>query len=98
METTYEDVNHALMLDGNAAAGILNEIFALEMTTNEIECAYCGREGEIGTLLAFTQSPGIVLRCPGCENIVMRIVQSPEAIYFDLRGAQYVCLKQVTVS
>jgi Zn finger protein HypA/HybF involved in hydrogenase expression len=98
MESTYEDVNRAFMLDGNAVAGILNEIFALEMTTNQVECVQCGREGEIGTLLAFTQSPGIVLRCPRCENIIMRIVQSPEAIYLDLRGAQYVSLKRVTAS
>ena len=46
MESTYEDVNRAFMLDGNAVAGILNEIFALEMTTNQVECVHCGREGE----------------------------------------------------
>ena len=43
------------------------------------------QEGEIGTLLAFTQGPGIVLRCSGCENVVIRIVQTPEAIYLDAR-------------
>jgi hypothetical protein len=69
------------MLDGNAAAGILDEIFSAEMTANWIQCGSCGREGELGTLQAFTQAPGLVLRCPACENILLRIVQLPEKIY-----------------
>jgi hypothetical protein len=80
------------MLDGNAAAGILNEIFSTEMTTNWTECAHCGQQGEIGALLAFTQAPGIVLRCPACENIILRIVRLPKKIYLDLRGAAYLSL------
>jgi len=96
MDMTQTDINRSFMLDGNAAAGILNEIFALEMTSNSIECAHCGREGEMGTLLAFTQAPGVVLRCPGCENIIMRIVQLPDAIYLDLRGAVYLRLKRAS--
>src|SRR5215217_9640361 len=80
------DVNRELMLDANATAGLLYEIFGTEMTASPTECAHCGREGEIGTLLAFTQGPGIVLRCSGCENVVIRIVQTPEAIVLDARG------------
>jgi len=89
-ETT--DINRELMLDANATAGLLYEIFGAEMTAEPTECAHCGREGEIGTLLAFTQGPGVVLRCSGCENIVLRIVQTPEAIYLDARGAVYLRL------
>lgn len=86
-----------LMLDGNAAGGILNEVFALEMTASPVECAVCGRTGELGTLLAFTQTAGTVLRCPACANIIMRIVQLPEAIYLDLRGAAYLRLARPAV-
>jgi hypothetical protein len=99
MDSIHADSSRSLMLDslildGNAAAGLLQEIFALEMTDNPIECAHCGREGEIGTLLAFTQAPGVILRCPTCENIVMRVVQLPTAIYLDLRGAAHICLRR----
>jgi hypothetical protein len=94
MDATQVDINRSLMLDGNAVAGILNEIFALEMTDNWIECAHCGREGEVGTLLAFTQAPGIVLRCAGCESVLMRIVQTPAAIYLDMRGTQFLRLER----
>ena len=89
--TTAEatDITRELMLDGNAVAGILHEIFAAEMTMTPTQCANCGLEGAIGALLAFTQSPGIVLRCPGCEEIMLRIVKTPTAIYLDARGAVY---------
>jgi len=97
MDLNSTDITRATMLDGNAAAGILNEIFALEMTSSSIKCANCGGEGEMGTLLAFMQAPGVVLRCPVCEQIIMRIVQSPAAIYLDLRGAVYVSLKRAFV-
>jgi len=86
------DINRELMLDANATAGLLYEIFGIEMTASPTECAHCGNEGEIGALLAFTQGPGIVLRCSTCENIVLRIVQTPEATYLDARGAVYLRL------
>jgi hypothetical protein len=83
------DVDHELMLDGNAAAGLLHEIFGAEMTASATECAHCGHEGQVGTLLAFTQGPGLVLRCPGCEGIMLRIVETPNAFLVDARGAAY---------
>ena len=89
-ETT--DINRELMLDANATAGLLYEIFGAEMTASPTECGTCGNEGEIGELLAFTQGPGIVLRCSACENVVLRIVQTSEAIYLDARGAVYLRL------
>jgi hypothetical protein len=51
-----------------------------------------GNEGEIGELLAFTQGPGIVLRCSICENVVLRIVHTPKVICLDARGAAYLRL------
>jgi len=86
------DMNRQLMLDGNAAAGVLYEIFNLEMTTSLSECATCGNQGEVGTLLVFNQGPGMVMRCPVCENIVMRIVETTHSFYLDARGAAFVCL------
>ena len=86
------DINRELMLDANATAGMLYEIFGVEMTTSPTECANCGNEGEMGTLLAFTRGPGIVLRCSTCESVVLRITQTPEAIFLDARGAVYLRL------
>ena len=90
-ETT--DINRELMLDANATAGLLYEIFGVEMTAEPTECANCGREAEMGTLLAFTHGPGVVLRCSGCESVVLRIIQTPDAIYLDARGAVYLKIR-----
>ena len=92
MDSEVVDVNRELMLDGNSVAGLLYEIFGTEMTVSPAECAHCGREGELGTLLAFTQAPGVVLRCPSCEGVMIRIVKTPNAIYLDARGVTYLRL------
>lgn len=94
MDQAETDMNRDLMLDGNAVAGLLEEIFALEMTASPTECANCGNIGKIGTLLAFTQAPGAVLRCSVCENVMLRIVETPEAIFLDARGAVYLRLER----
>ena len=94
MEESLSDMNRELMLDANAVAGMMQEIFGADMTASPTECAHCGKEGEVGTLLAFTQAPGIVLRCPACENVVVRITQTPDAYYIDARGAVYLRLRR----
>lgn len=70
-------------LDGNAAAGLLAEIFVLEMTSAQSTCAQCGRIGPLGSLLLYGGQMGTVLRCPACDSIQMRIVRTSE------RGMQY---------
>ncbi len=92
MDDSGIDMNRELMLDGNAAAGIFYEIFGSEMTAVPAECAGCGNVADMGALLAFTQAPGLVLRCPACENVVLRIVQTRDSIYLDVRGAAYIRL------
>jgi len=92
MDIQPVDENLELMLDGNALAGLFNEIFAVEMTVAPVECASCGREGEMGSLWAFTAGPGYVLRCPSCHHIVLRMVVAPGKIYVDARGAAYLCI------
>ncbi len=89
MNADTMDMNTLLMLDGNAVAGLLDEIFTTEMTIAETCCAGCGREGEIGSLHVFMHGPGVVLRCPACQQVIMRIVRTPHATYIDARGAAF---------
>jgi Family of unknown function (DUF6510) len=95
MSDPTEDINRELMVDGNAIAGVLQDVFGLEMTASAAECANCGQVNELGALLAFTQSPGAVLRCPACEEVVLRIVQTPDVIYLDARGAAQIRLRRL---
>ena len=79
-------------LDANAVAGMLQEIFGVDMTVADTECAACGREGEVGTLLAYTNAPGVVLRCPGCDAVMMRLVDTPRGRLLEASGLAHVRL------
>lgn len=72
--------------DGNALAGPLGEVFAVDVTTATGRCVRCGRTGPIADLRVYTHAPGLVARCPGCEHVVLRLVRSPDAAWLDLRG------------
>jgi hypothetical protein len=73
--------------DGNALAGPLGEIFAVDVTTATGECANCGRTGVLATLHVYHHAPGMVARCPGCDEVVLRLSRAPDAVWLDLRGA-----------
>lgn len=92
VENLSKDAVQEMTLDANSVSGLLWDIFGVEMTAEPAECAHCGNRAEIGTLLAYTQGPGVVLRCSTCGKVVLRIIQTPEAFYLDARGAVYLRL------
>jgi hypothetical protein len=73
-------------LDGNAAGGILQEIFPFEMTTVLATCTGCGTTGAIGTLAAYMHGMGTVLRCPSCDTMLIRVAQVKGRYLLDMRG------------
>ena len=75
----------ALRLDGNAAAGILREVFATEVTTATGTCAGCGAVDAVGAVHVY-MAAGVVLRCPRCDNVLMRIVEGGGRVWIDLSG------------
>jgi hypothetical protein len=79
------------VLDGNATAGVLRDLFGAEMTAMPCQCASCGNVAESGTLRAWMAGPGVVLRCSVCQEVVLRVVEAPDARYLDARGAA--CLR-----
>ena len=54
-----------LRLDGNAAAGILREVFVHDLSAARGACAVCGAVAQMGSqhLYMYPLSPGAVLRC-----------------------------------
>lgn len=79
------DMNAELMLDGNAVGGLLIEVFGEDLTGLESTCPDCGRNGELATLRAFTHAPGVVLRCPACDAMLLRIAQTPHGVRYEAR-------------
>jgi Zn finger protein HypA/HybF involved in hydrogenase expression len=74
-----------LMLDGNAIAGLLQELFAVEMTTAVGTCSSCSAPGPMGAVHVY-RGAGVVLRCPHCGNTLAKIVKSDSRVWIDFSG------------
>jgi hypothetical protein len=79
-------------LDGNAAAGLLAEIFARDVTVAHTICVGCGSANVVGTLRMYAHEMGAVLRCPGCEYVVLRVVRTPTHVWLDATGSRSVAI------
>jgi Family of unknown function (DUF6510) len=80
-----------LRLDGNAAGGLLNEIFPFEMTTAEAICGGCGTMKPIGELMLYQHGMGSILRCAHCDTSLIRITHVRGYYWLDLSGMS--CLR-----
>jgi hypothetical protein len=87
---TASSFDASVRLDGNAAAGVLREVFAAEMTTATCRCAECGRRSAVGALHLYGGAIGSVLRCPSCEALVLTITSGPRGWFVELRGIVHV--------
>jgi len=75
-------------LDGNAAAGIMQQIFAFEMTRVQATCTGCGATNPIGATAAYMHGMGTVVRCPFCDTALIRIAHGKGRYWLDLRGVR----------
>jgi hypothetical protein len=74
-------------VDGNALAGPLGEIMGADLTIAELTCAGCRTTRPLAAMRVFDRAPGLVARCPGCEDVVMRVVRTAGRVLVDLRGS-----------
>ena len=91
-----ERVAEGVRLDGNAAAGILSEIFVPDITTASATCATCGTIRPLGALHVYLHGMGTVLRCPSCDAVVLRVAHTPTRLWLDPTGARLVVLAGAT--
>ncbi len=89
-------VGDALRLDGNAAAGILSEVFVPDLTAARTTCATCGATRALGALLVYAHAMGTVMRCPDCEAVVMRVARTRAQLWLDPTGATRVVMAGAT--
>ena len=92
--TMRDDPAVDLTVDANGIAGLLEQVFGRDVTAMEERCAHCGTVSVVGTLRVYMRGPGIVVRCPACAEVVLRIVQTPAGMRLDLSGATH--LRQET--
>ena len=87
-----ESVADALRLDGNAAAGILSELFVPDLTAARATCAGCGATGAIGALLVYAHGMGTVMRCPHCDGVVLCVTRTATQMWLDPTGARRIVI------
>jgi hypothetical protein len=73
-------------LDGNAAAGELSAIFAIDITSAEGECANCGAKKRFAEAHLYVRGPGLIARCPLCGHVILRLANAQHGIVLDIRG------------
>jgi len=82
-------MSEATYLDGNAAAGALSEVFAVDVTAAIGQCDGCGQTGVFAEARLYVDAPGLVARCSGCDAVLLRVVTTPNDTFLDLRGLTY---------
>jgi Family of unknown function (DUF6510) len=75
-------------LDGNAAAGMLQEVFPFDMTLAQVTCAGCNATTMLGALMLYPPGMGMILRCPYCESALLRMVHARGSYWLDMRGTR----------
>jgi predicted RNA-binding Zn-ribbon protein involved in translation (DUF1610 family) len=72
-------------VDGNGAAGLLAEILAVDVTSVARTCQSCGDRRPVGAHRAY-HGAGVVLRCPSCGDVAVRIGVQDERLVVEWRG------------
>lgn len=75
----------SLHTDGNAIGGLLQEVFAAEVTAAGRVCQSCRLDSQIGAHRLYTGA-GFVLRCPGCGDLAAVIAVLPDRNVISLHG------------
>jgi len=85
------DREGAVPLDGNAAGGLLGELFALDVTVATLTCEGCGAAAPVGEVKVYGGPMGAIFRCRSCDAAVLRLARTPAGLWLDMRGAR--CLR-----
>ncbi|MGD2103392.1 MAG: DUF6510 family protein [Acidimicrobiia bacterium] len=64
-------------LDGNSLGGVLYDVFGRDLTAAVGRCGNCGATNPVGVMHVYRVAPGDVVRCPGCQSVLLVIVETP---------------------
>jgi Family of unknown function (DUF6510) len=78
--------------DGTALAGVLDDLIGPDVTAAVGCCAGCGRTGPMAEVRVFDRAPGVVARCPTCDQVLLRLVRGGGRAWLDLRGLTWLQL------
>jgi uncharacterized protein DUF6510 len=78
--------------DGTTLAGPLQDVFRADATAAIGRCTNCGRTAPMAEVRVFDHAPGVIARCPTCDQVLLRLVHGPGRAWLDLRGLSYLQL------
>ena len=81
-------------VDGNAAAGELSRIFAVDITSAEGECANCGAKRRFAEAHLYSRCPGLVARCALCGHVLLRLVNVRQRVLLDVSGMTHLTFEK----
>ena len=76
--------------DGNALAGKLADLFAVDGTMASIRCPGCGTVALLATAMVYMDEMGTVAHCSQCDAVLLTIVEGPDRVWLTLPGAMAV--------
>lgn len=79
-------------LDINAAAGPLAELFAVDLTMATVQCDGCAATTDLARYDVYAHGPGLVIRCRGCDHVVLRYSTAGGRLRLDMTGTRLLIL------
>lgn len=79
-------------LDGNAAVGVLGELFAVDITQARGECGHCGALGLLAEALTELDDEGVIVLCRSCGHTLLTYVHGPRGRHLLLPGLRALSL------
>ena len=77
-----------LLLGGDAATRLFQQIFAPDVTLANVRCDACDCVSGVGALTVNAGPMGIVLNCTDCDNVLMRVVDTPHGVWLEMSGTR----------
>lgn len=71
-----KDIARPRRVDGNAAGGLLLEIFGRDMTAARARCAHCDRIAAVADAVAEVDRTGVILLCRGCGRTLLTYLRT----------------------
>lgn len=73
-------------LDGNAAAGMLGELFRIDVTAAVVTCRRCGTRGPFAEVIAELDDDGLIVLCRGCRHTLFTYVRGATGPVLSVEG------------
>jgi Family of unknown function (DUF6510) len=83
--TDHDQLPYGLV-DGNALAGPLSDLFAVDLTAASVTCASCRKRQPLAALEVYAGGPALIARCRTCKAVMLRVGRVGSDTLLDLRG------------